>query len=81
MNNAMCALMNHDDKWEEHGPRPTLDMNQELFLPVVTGTKMTHFYGCAERSMRDCFLHRAAWVMVEKLLANLSHVDIDYFSW
>lgn len=81
MNDAMCHLMNQDNGGlgENYGPRPTLEMNQELFLPVVTNTKMYHFYGCAHREIRDCFLHRAALAVVEKLLDQLKHIEVDHF--
>ena len=87
MNDAMCHLMHPDSDGNKEdtmpgGPRPTLEMNQELFLPVVTRTSMYHYFGCAHREMRDCFLHRTALAMVDKVLDQLTHIDVNHlFGW
>ena len=75
MADAMCALMYHDPTGKEDGPKPTTDMNRDLFLPVVTDFEMTHFYGCAERILRDCFLYRTVMTAVRRFTESLDHID------
>ena len=77
----MCLMMGSDQSDDDYGPKPTLDMNRDLFLPLVAGTRMFHHFGCNDRLLRDCLLHRGALAIVKKFSGKLAHVNTDHWTW